>query len=111
MKLTIELKALSGKYQELYQTLQALLPKIRMEKGCLDCRICQDMEDEELFLLSFQWGIQANLEHFLRMESGRALLGAIDLLSERARVKMDPCGPWEGIEILKRLQKRTSSVV
>jgi quinol monooxygenase YgiN len=107
MKLTIELKARSGKYQELFQTLQALLPTMRREKGFLDCRICQDMEDEEIFVLSFQCGMQANLEHFLRRESGRALLGAIDLLSEKARVKKDQCRPWEGIEVLKRLQKRT----
>jgi quinol monooxygenase YgiN len=107
MKLTIELKTRSGKYQELYQTLQALLPTIRREKGCLDCRICQDMEDEEIFVLSFQWGTQANLEDFLSRESGSALLGAIDLLGERARVKKDRCGPWEGIDVLKRLQKRT----
>ena len=45
IKLTIEVKARQGKIQELYQTLQALLPTIRKEKGCRDCRIYQDVED------------------------------------------------------------------
>ena len=47
MKLTVELRAKPEKTQELYQTLQALLPSIRKEKGCRGCRVWRDVEDEE----------------------------------------------------------------
>jgi len=107
MELTIEFKARPGKFQELYQTLLGLLPTIRKEKGCRECRIYRDVEEGEVFFLSGQWEAQSNLEHYLRSTNGLALLGAIDLLSEKAGVRTGPDGPWEGIELLKKMRKNT----
>jgi quinol monooxygenase YgiN len=105
LKLTIEVKAKPGGIQELYQTLQALLPTIRKEQGCRDCRIYRDVEDGEVFSLSIDWGEEADIGDYMRSGNGRALLGAADLLSETARVRKGDA-PWEGIETLKRLRTR-----
>jgi len=107
MELTIEIRAKREHLQELGQTLQALLPTMRKEKGCRDCRISRDVEDGELFFLSAHWEAQASLEKHMRSGSGMALLGAIDLLSERAAVKIDHDARWEGIDTLKRMRKKT----
>jgi len=107
MKLTIEIKAKPGKFHELYQTLQALLPTIRKEKECRECRISRDVEEGEVFFLSVHWETQASLEHYIRSTGGIALLGAIDLLSETGRVKIGHDAPWEGIDTLKRMRKKT----
>jgi quinol monooxygenase YgiN len=109
MELKIEIRAKQGKFQELYQTLQALLPTFRKEKGCRDCRIYQDVEDGEVFFLVAGWEALENLEHYLSTSSGSALLGAIDLLSEKAAFKTSPDEGWKGIENLKRLRKSTDS--
>jgi quinol monooxygenase YgiN len=106
MELSIEIKVKPGNCLEFYQTLQALLPTIRKEKGCRDCRIYRDVEDGEIFLLSVHWKARTNLEHYLRSTSGMALLGAIDLLNEKAGVKMGHDEPWAGIEALKRMKMR-----
>ncbi len=105
-ELTIEIRAKPARFHELYQTLQALLPTIRNEKGCRDCRIYRDVEDGEIFFLSVHWEGQESLEKYLQSSSGSALLGAIDLLSERAAVKIGHDGPWEGIDALKRIRKQ-----
>ena len=105
IKLTIEVKARQGKIQELYQTLHALVPTIRKEEGCRDCHIFQDVEDGEIFSLSVDWGEEADLGQYMRSSSGSALLGAADLLSEKARVRVGSDAPWEGIEALKRMRK------
>ncbi len=104
MMLTIEIRAKPGKFQELYQTLQALLPTLRKEKGCQDCRIYRDVEDGDIFFLSADWKERTNLENYMRSNSGSALLGALDLLSETVIVKIDGNAP-AGIEILKRMRK------
>ena len=96
-----------GKTQELYSTLQALLPAIRKENGCRDCRVWRDVEDEEIFFLTVDWDTRASFETFMPSESGGALLGAIDLLSETAKVRIGNNEPWEGIDILKRMRKKT----
>lgn len=107
MELTIELKAQSGKFQELYQTLHALLPTLRKEKGCRECRIYRDVEDGEVFFLVIEWQARVHLDEYVRSVSGGALLGAIDLLSESARVRCGSDAPWVGIDALKRVRKNT----
>jgi len=106
VNLTIEIRAKSGKFQELYQTFQALLPTIRSREGCRECRIYRDMEDGEVFFLSVDWEELADLERYMKTGSGSALLGAVDLLSETVRVRVGHDGPWEGIEILKKIKRR-----
>jgi quinol monooxygenase YgiN len=105
MELTIEIKGKPGKFHELDQTLQALLPTIRREKGCGGCRVYRDAEDGETFFLSVEWEAQADLAHYMRSTYGLALLGAIDLLSERAGIKKGNDAPWEGIDTLKKMRK------
>ena len=107
MELTIELRAKPGKFQELYQVLHGLLPTIRKEKGCREWRIYRDVEDGEVFFLSGHWETRGNLEHYLRSANGMAFFGAIDLLSERVAVKTGHDAPWEGIDVLKRMRKKT----
>jgi len=106
MELTIEIRAKPENLQELGQSLQALLPTMREEKGCRDCRICRDVEDGAIFFLSAHWEAQASLENYMGSSSGMALLGAIDLLSERAAVKIGHDARWEGTDTLKRMRKK-----
>ena len=109
MEVAIEIKAKPGDFQELDQTLEALLPTIRNEKGCRRCRIYRDVEDGGIFLLWVQWESQANLGHYMRSANGMALLGAIELLSERAGVKIGHDAGWKGIDILKRNREKKQS--
>lgn len=105
MELTMEIRAKQLRFQELYQTLYALLPTIRKHKGCRECRIYMDKENEDVFFLSFSWEKQASLEDYLRSNSGSALMGAIEVLSEKSRVKIGCEEPWQGIEILHKMRK------
>ena len=98
MKLTVELRAKPEKTQELYQTLQALLPSIRKEKGCRGCRVWRDVEDEGIFFLAVDWDTRSSLEQSIRSGSGGAFLGAVDLLAETARVRLGRGFAWEGID-------------
>jgi quinol monooxygenase YgiN len=109
MMLTIEIRAKEDKFQEIYQILQALIPMIRKEKGCRECRIFRDVEDGDVFFLCADWEAKANLIHYMRSGSASALLGAIDLLSETARVKSGQDETWEGIDSLKRVRKKMSN--
>ena len=107
LKLTIDVRARNSKFQELYQTLQALIPMIRKEKGCLDCHIYQDMEDEEALSLCFHWKSLADLEKYMQTNSAGALLGAIDMLAETSKICFEPNSPLEGLDSLKRMRKKT----
>jgi quinol monooxygenase YgiN len=103
MEITIEIRAGPGKLQELYQTLQAILPTIRNEKGCRECQISLD---GEVFFLTSDWETRAGVESYMRSTSGIALLGAIDVLSEKGAVMVGRDAPWEGIDVLRKMRTR-----
>ena len=104
MDLAIRLKARSGKFLELSQTLLALLVTIRKAQGCRDSYIYHDMEDGDIFFFSSQWDGSIFLEQYMQSESGGVFLGAIDLLGETVGVKISKENPWLGIEALKRMR-------
>ena len=105
MTLTIEVRSKPGKVNELYQTLQALLPTMRREKGCLNCRVSQAMEDCEVCVLSGYRDAQARFEGYLRTVSGSALLGAINMLGQSTRIQMGRKARWDGVEMLQRIRR------
>jgi len=105
MNLTLEFRAKPEKFQELYQSLQALLPTMRKENGCRESHIYRDVEDGEIFFLSMFWEDMEKFENYMRSTGGSALLGAVDLLSKAVRVRMGDNTPWDGIEVLKRVRK------
>jgi quinol monooxygenase YgiN len=107
MTLTIEVRAKSGKANELYQTLQALLPTMRRAKGCVNCRVSPDAGNEGLHTLHCDWDSKAGFEEYVRSGSGSALIGALDLLGESVRVRLGEDAQWEGSEALKRIRRKS----
>lgn len=105
MTLTIEVRARSGKINELYQTLQALLPTMRKEKGCRDCSVARGPENGDVYFLSCDWDDRSSFESYMRSGSGSALLGAIELLGESARIRVGSEAKWGGIETLKKIRQ------
>ena len=95
MTVTIEVKAREGKLQELDQALQALLPTMRDEKGCRGCRVSRDVEDGEVFMFSSDWESKGSFEGYIHSDNGRVLLGAVKLLGESARFRMNSDARWK----------------
>ena len=107
-EIMIEVRAKAGKFNELYQTLQGLIPLIRKEKECKECRIYRDVDDGEIFNCLIHWESLSNFKHYMRSNTAVALLGAMDLLTENVRVRINKDEPWEGIEILKRMKRQSA---
>ena len=105
--LTIEVRSKPGKINELFQTLQALRPTMRQEKACLNCRVSQDFEDGEVYVLSSDWGEQTNFEGYIKSASGGALLGALKTLGQSTRIQLGSDTKWEGVETLTQIRRKT----
>lgn len=109
MTLTIEIRSKPGNVNELYQTLQALLPTMRTEKGCRDCRVASGPANGDIYVLSCDWDDRSSFESYMRSGSGSALLGALELLGESTRIQVGSDAKWEGIELLKRMRRMSRS--
>ena len=106
MTLTIEVRSKPGKINELQQTLQALLPTMRQEEGCIGCRVAQDMEDGEVYVLSSDWDGETSFEGYIKSSSGAALLGAIRTIGQSSRIQLGSDAKWEGVEALTEIRRR-----
>ncbi|NWF91754.1 MAG: antibiotic biosynthesis monooxygenase [Syntrophaceae bacterium] len=82
----VRMEVLSEKRLELSQTIASLIGPIRMEKGCLWCNFCQNVEDENELYLIEEWDTQESLKSHLRSDRFRVLRGAMSLLKEPYRI-------------------------
>jgi quinol monooxygenase YgiN len=104
MDLFIEIQARTEKFQELLQALPTLMPALQFTEGCRGSRIYKDAQDGELLLLFIQWNDLADLHNYMLSDHGGAILGAINLLGQKVRVRIDTENDWKGIETLKQLR-------
>jgi quinol monooxygenase YgiN len=78
----IRMKARPEKRKELLQTVLALAGETRKEKGCLGWNFYQDVENENVFVLTQEWESQVDLDEHLRSEAFDVLLGGVNLLCD-----------------------------
>lgn len=78
----IQMKVLSKKRMELFQTLDMLTGTIRMEKGCNRWDIYQSIEDSNRLIVFEKWDNQANLMTHQETKQFKVLQGAINLMKD-----------------------------
>lgn len=81
MMMTALLTANPEKREELSQTLDVLVGKIRDHSGCIEGMVGQDLGNPAQFLLYLVWEQLAAMEAFLASEDFRVLLGASSILA------------------------------
>jgi quinol monooxygenase YgiN len=89
------------KRKEVEQIVRGILESTRVQKGCLNYGFYQDLEDENTFTVLERWATQADLEEFIRSESYRQLLAAMELLAEPPEVMINAISYTAGLEAIK----------
>jgi quinol monooxygenase YgiN len=100
----VSMHAIPRKRKELLQTIEAMSESISKERSCLSRHIYQDMENENILCLLEEWENQDDLENHLKSDRFAALLGAIDLLSERATITFDEVSSTTGKELVEAVR-------
>jgi len=74
---------------EVVRTLAAQLGPTRVQPGCRQCNLYQDIENPEAVTLVEEWESQTDMDPRLRSEDYRAVLGAIELSQEPPVIHFD----------------------
>jgi quinol monooxygenase YgiN len=88
IKVTIHMNALPEKLKELKQLLVALVESIRKTQGCSCCGFWCRVDDENELCLFEEWECGEVLDHHMRSEHFKVLLGAMSLLKAPHEVKV-----------------------
>ncbi len=82
------------------RTLSAQLGPTRVQPGCHQCDLYQDVADAAVITLVEQWESQAEMDLRLGSEEYRAVLAAIELSREQPEVHFDTVIRREGLEVV-----------
>ncbi len=79
--LSMHLSADQPNKDRFVDTVRGMLGPIRVEPGCLDCWLCEDVEDNRGLFLLQEWRDESAFRRHIRGNTFRSLLMALDLLS------------------------------
>ena len=86
---------------DLLETMRGMLEPVRVERGCLNYRLYEDVENRNAFVLVAEWATKEDLEKNIRSENHRQLLTLTDLLSEQPEFRFNTVTQTNGIDLIK----------
>jgi quinol monooxygenase YgiN len=89
----------STRRRELLESVEALLPAIRVQPDCITARLHIDAEDANVVTLVEQWNSRAALDRHLGSECSRVIVAAMELASEPPEVRFDSIRHIGGMEV------------
>ena len=93
------------KREDFVQIIRGILEPTRVQNGCLGYCLCQDVEDEDAFVILEQWESQNDLERFIRSEAYRQLLAAMELLAQPPEIKINAISYTAGLEAIEAARR------
>jgi quinol monooxygenase YgiN len=93
-----------NKWQEALSIFGTVVELTKLEKGCINCRLYQDLHDEGALKLEQVWKDQIDLERHLRSDRFRTVLLVIDLATEYPEIRFDVIESTSGMETIQRVR-------
>jgi len=84
---TFKLQAKPSNRLEITQSLQGYAEEVKKIEECIDTRIYQDINNENIFFLLGEWQKQRNMDDHLNSSLFAALLGVKGLLVKSPEIK------------------------
>lgn len=100
IQVTVRIVAPEERRQEAIAVLRGLKEPAEASKGCLGCRIFQDVDDNDALTCAERWETVEDLEQHMRSERFRRLLPYIEMSVEPPEVVFDQVQMIHGIEFL-----------
>ena len=104
--LTISVNAHPGKRNELLHSFRLITDQTRQEKGCLSCRLSQDIDNENVIDIEETWEHRSYLDEHFRSDIFSALLGAVKLLGETHEIRINDGSQSEGMAAVQAARSR-----
>ena len=97
------------KVDEFVDSLRALLPEFRKEKGCLDYCVYKDLDEEQAFCIVAEWETyEAMQKHFLTQKF-EVLIGAARVLGETFDIIMAEVLELEDFELSVKIAEHNTT--
>jgi quinol monooxygenase YgiN len=87
----------AGKRKEAHSIIASMTGRIRLEEGCLSCRLYQDVIDGKMLLYEEIWADENVFQKHLRSDEFRNVLLAVEMASKPPEIHFDRIDRSAGI--------------
>lgn len=102
--MSIRIKCMPGKRDEIMDLLHSVVSRSRAYPDCVSSRLTQDVEDPEAVQLQELWASRQNLAKHVSSEIYRRVLAAIEMAAEMPLIEIHEIGQSFGIEEIRRIR-------
>lgn len=94
------------KRKEARRILASLIERIRLEDGCLGCRLYLDALEKGGFMLEEIWGNENSFEKHLRSDEFRTVLLVVEMASGPPDIRFERVGFSTGMETIQTIRSQ-----
>ncbi|MBK1720376.1 putative quinol monooxygenase [Thiocystis violacea] len=87
------------------KTVRALLEPTRVAPGCVGCRLHEDIEEPDSFMLVGEWTSQPELDLYLGSDACKTLIAAMELSRRPPLIRFDEIASRAGIEVIEAARR------
>ncbi len=106
----IIMNVLPEKQKEVLQTLLSLIASSGEAEDYLSYGIFSDIEDQNNFILISEWETRKHLDHHMRSNRFRVLMGTKSLLKEPIEIQTFALSDTEGMEAVNAVRKKMKRI-
>jgi quinol monooxygenase YgiN len=100
----IRLLVPARKRKEARGILLSMIERIRLEEGCLSCRLYQDTMGRKALLFEQIWATEESFKKHLRSDEFRNVLLVIEMASELPEIRFDRIADSTGISTIAKVR-------
>ncbi len=99
---TIRVMIPPTKHSEALRILKSIAELNRVHLSCVNCRIYQDVQDNNVLMFEERWTNEEDMEDHLRSDEFRNLLMVLEMALESPDIRFDTISDSTGIETIEK---------
>jgi len=96
----------ANKVNEALMILDSVIELIRLEEGCISCRLYGDVQKQGALMLEEIWTSEKDLERHLRSHKFLAVLLVVEMATEIPEIRFDVISHSTGIETVEKARAK-----
>lgn len=101
----VDIKASSGRYEELRRALSSLSGPTEAEAGCKSCQLYQDVSDTSVLRVETRWTTRGDLLRHIRSDTYRRFLLLMELSSEQPMIEFYTVSELRGLDLISEARE------
>ena len=107
---TIRMRIPTRKRKEARSTLGSLIERIKLDEGCLSCRLYEDALDGGALMFEERWADEQSLQKHLRSDEFRIVLLVVEMASKAPEIRFDRVSSSTGLQTIERMREQLDGV-